>query len=431
MSKTSTPIILGAWCSHGYRLCDFEDDEVCADHWADAGLNMAMAPSVNLDQKTEVTRMWDILDRAAKRDLKLMLLANGCWSGELNSLGEAAYRKNVARVVEIFGNHPALFGFYVGDEPTQESLSTVCLAMRIHNEMAPHLNNFLNHRPIGVPSNPASSAWDSLLDAWIRNGKPKVLSYDCYEQFNTQRDSKNQKDLYFQNLLYYQQAAERHGLPYWNSALSTAFSIYRPMTEDDFRWQLNTTLAHGAKGIMYFFFYQYTSFENYRMTPVYFGERTEYFTYLRRVHDQFVHHTERWVRDLTFKRVQHYGTAYGGAPEFDGSGLVMKVWADVPLIISEFNHANGDDYVMVVNNSRRTISMGKIWFRVGPNTVISELRRINNRTIEENVLTMHYECWNAERGILDGEPFISVSPNAFAPGQMYLYRLTAPLIPGH
>jgi hypothetical protein len=117
--------------------------------------------------------------------------------------------------------------------------------------------------------------------------------------------------------------------------------------------------------------------------------------------------------------VRHYGRAYGGAPLFDGSGLVTRVWAETPLIVSEFRHDDGSDYVMVVNNDARRPTQAAIRFR-GPATEVFEPYRLNRTVTERNVFDMHYECWEPKR-MPDGG--VEVTPNGLAPGQMLLYRV--------
>ena len=71
-----------------------------------------------------------------------------------------------------------------------------------------------------------------------------------------------------------QQQKEMENFPigFWN---------YRCPNEDDFRWQLNTAIAHGAKGILWFFFYMRYPHDNARLSPIdEHWKRTETFQWL-------------------------------------------------------------------------------------------------------------------------------------------------------
>lgn len=417
------PFVLGAWGGILYQLPTFIHDDRIADDWADAGLNVAMPPYFAPD-KRNIARTLKIMDRAHRRGVRCILGVGGLFSGDLAANGAEKFRKDLRAVLKQLGDHPALYGFYVSDEPSPTGIEAVRLAVQIHNDEAPHLHNFVNHFPAFALRNQAGSddKANALLDRCIAGTGTRYLSYDCYEQFSILRTEVENLNLYFDSLVTYQRAAARHNIPLWNSGLSMAFAHYRPMTEDDFRWQLNTSIAHGALGLMYFFFCLYDSRENFRLAPLTFGERTAHFDHMRSVHAEFTRHMEATVRGLRLTNVQHYRTAYGGTPGFNGSGRVIKVWAETPLIVSEFTHVNGSNYVMVVNNSPRQITQARFWFR-GKHTELFELHRINNTVTEKNVMQMHYECWTPDRGELDGVPFIAVSPNALMPGQMKLYRI--------
>ena len=62
-------------------------------------------------------------------------------------LDEEDYRARFARSLEEFGNHPAVAGFDVGDEPDAPEASTFFAVARIQREMAPHLMPYLNLLP--------------------------------------------------------------------------------------------------------------------------------------------------------------------------------------------------------------------------------------------------------------------------------------------
>lgn len=411
----SGPFVLGAWAGPRFDLASFEADRTCADNWADAALNVAMAPYSSL-APDQVRRIRKMLDRAQARGVRLILGVGGLYAGDLASRGETRYRQSMADALRQYGRHPALFGFYVGDEPGEERMPVMARAVAIQQEMAPHLHAFVNHQPL-LAQDP--DRWADAIGRLIRDGGTRFLCYDCYEPFWDGRPDEENRDIYFRNLLFYQAVAARAGVPLWSSGLSAAFSLYRPMTEDDFRWQLGTAVAHGASGFMYFVFHSYDSRENYRSAPVMFDERTEQFTYMRRVHDRFAVEMAPVVSRLRLRDVRHYGRAYGGAPLFDGSGLVSRVWAATPLIISEFRHENGNDYVMVVNNDPRRSTQAAIRFR-GPGAEVFEPYRLNRTVTERNVFQMHYECWEPKR-LPDGG--VELTPNGLAPGQMLLYRV--------
>jgi len=381
--------------------------------WQAAGMTLTLGPEYGPDS-LEIEGMRAILDAAAQAGIRVILCDSRTRWRTLVESGEKQYRDGIRAALRQFGGHPATFGFHVGDEPGAADFESACKAMRILKEMAPNLSPFLNLLPWhpGVEGVVGFASWSAYLDAYVASARPDFLCYDCYSQMNPGPVG---LDMYFRNLREYREAAVRAGIPFWTTLLSVGHFRYRCPTENDFRWQLNTALAHGAQGILYFFFYMRAPHDNYRVSPIdEHGERTETFAWLSRVNRTFLKtHAER-MRHLLLRTVGHVGTAQGGWPLFDGAGLVSRATTanGTPLIVSEFKHTNGADYVMVVNNSQTESDQATVWFR-GRKPSVYRVGWMNVETPADRG-----DGWQAARG----EDFVTVRP-WLAPGQMELYRL--------
>ena len=277
---------------------------------------------------------------------------HGFWR-HLQEGGEDGYREDFARAVAQLGDHPAVFGFNVGDEPTKEDFPHLCRAMRIQKEIAPHLTpfaNLMNCHP-GCEKLTGYLDWAGYLDAYVAESGAELLCYDCYSHMNPGTEG---WDHYFLNLRLFHEAAQRHDLPYWTTLLSASHWRFRPPSEDDFRWQLSTALAHGAQGILWFFFYMRDPHSNYRTPPIdEHYERTETYDRLSRVCRTFLKSEAEAMRGLRLVGSWHVGQSWGGWPRFDGTGRIAGVESEhgTALIVSEFADARGRPHVMLVNNS--------------------------------------------------------------------------------
>lgn len=94
-------------------------------------------------------------------------------------------------------------------------------------------------------------AYERYIDRYIELCKPWVLSYDHYIGSQT-------ADFvpYFYNMSIIREKAEKAGLPWWGfigcgEDWFTCKTYDRP-TESEFIWNINTTLAYGAKGLQYY-----------------------------------------------------------------------------------------------------------------------------------------------------------------------------------
>lgn len=339
---------LGFW-----NYSDIEKmDASCVRDWADAGMTVAMSP--NFDSSPEsLRRIGGILDAAKEAGVKVILCHRQAYWPHLTKAGEEAYRRDFAAAVKSVGSHPAVFGFHVGDEPGTAEFDDACRAIRIQKELAPHLKPFCNLLPWheGIQARIGYADFDAYLDAYVAAGKPDLLCYDCYSQMKAGTEG---WDMYFRNLRHYQQAAERNSLPYWTTLLSVGHYLYRCPREDDIRWQVYTSLAHGAAGLLWFFFYQRQPHDNYRVAPIdEHGERTETYQWLSRINRSLLKGPGPVLEGLRLKRVEHVGKAWGGWPAFDGHGrfISAKSRNKTDLILSEFADADGRCYLAVTNNS--------------------------------------------------------------------------------
>ena len=391
----------------------------CVKDWSDAGMTLAMSPYYS-SAPQDVERMRAILDAAAEADIKVILCHKDTVWHHLTAEGEDAYRRDFAKACKDLGNHQAVFGFHVGDEPGAPQFPDACKAQLIQKEMAPHLQPFLNllpHYP-GVEPRIGYESWPRYLDAYAAAARSPLLCYDCYVQMSPEADSYagyGGWQMYFDNLWDFWQAAQRHGVDYWTTLLSVGHFNYRCPTEDDFRWQLNTALASGARGILWFFLYMKEPHSNYRVAPIdEHWQRTETFAWLGRVCRSFLKGHALILQESKLVRACHFGKAWGPWPKFDGTGPVARAQssAGTPLIISQFKHAGGSDYLAVVNNSQTKSTQAELVVTGNrPN-----LHRVGWHARENPLLN------STDQGIEHGADYIKANL-WLAPGQMELLRI--------
>ena len=344
-------------------IASFPDPVALVRQWQGAGMTFAMSPNID-GTPGQVAQARALLDAAEGAQMQVVVRDDRFDWRRLTDRGEENYRQQISAAAAQLGAHPAVFGFHVGDEPGAPEFADACAAMRMCREVLPHKTPFLNLLPWhqGGLERVGATDWPSYLDSFITTAKADLLCYDCYAQMNPGREG---WDLYFENLRFYADAARRHGIPYWTTLLSMGHFRYRCPSEDDFRWQLSTAVAHGARGILYFHFYTGTN-DNYRLGPIdEFGDPTPTYDSLRRVNRRFTGKADGLFLQLTLERVEHVGEAFGGFPLFTGEGRVIEASSrhGTPLIISEFRHDNGDLYVLVTNNSCEESTAAEFWVR--------------------------------------------------------------------
>jgi hypothetical protein len=380
------------------------------EDWADCGMTLPMTQEYD-PAKDDPRALRAVLDAAHARGMKVIVCDRRgyAWcSTKPDALD--VFRRDYAAAVAQFGDHPAVFGFHLGDEPDHTVFDNACAAVRIASETAPRFVPFLNLLPKheGFEPRVGFDSWPAYLDAYCEKAKPPFLCYDCYSQMDEGSDKG--VDLYFENLRDFRQAGERHGIPYWTTLISVGHFLYRCPTEDDFRWQLHTAVAHGARGILWFFLYMRYPHSNYRVPPIdEHWQRTENFPRLARVQKTFLKWHAALMLRLRLQRVVHTGRAYGGHELFAGTERVSSFTSQEPHVVTEWKDESGRDYVSVVNNSPRRPAHVALQFR-------------GARTAVHRVDWMGQEKPHACKPRED-----AVSTWFFtAPGQMEVFRLDRP-----
>ena len=161
------------------------------------------------------------------------------------NVDETTARKNIASLVAEVGQHPAVYGFYLRDEPGAELFAGLGKVSALVKELAPgkwpYINlfpNYANAQQLGTAS------YEEHLEKFIATCQPTQLSYDHYALM----DDGSLRHGYWQNLEAMRAAAKRHSLPFWNIVLTVAHFNYREPTAADLRFQVYSTLAYGGRG---------------------------------------------------------------------------------------------------------------------------------------------------------------------------------------
>jgi hypothetical protein len=215
--------------------------------------------------------------------------------------------------------------------------------------------------------------------------------------------------MYFKNLNEYRESAKRCGIPFWTTILSVGHFHYRCPSEDDIRWQFNTSVAYGAQGILYFFFYMRQPHDNYRLAPIdEFWDRTPVFDALKRTNKGFVKRYGRLFLDLEFEKAMQWPTPVEGCVGFEPDDLLKDVSTDGrrPLIVSRFKDKQGRPWVAMVNNST--------WQSTHATLVVNGA--------STKAYQMSWENKEAGAAVEKGDGCVKIT-HWLCPGQMEVYRI--------
>ncbi|HDZ21499.1 MAG TPA: hypothetical protein ENH80_00240 [Phycisphaerae bacterium] len=385
--------------------------------WVDLGITVGRMPGYDpeKDKKEDVLA---ILDACAEAGIMCFVTDRTCSMGRMFELNgdEDAYRRGLERSLKDFGDHPALFGYDAGDEPAHDKVQMAYRTYAIQREMAPHLTPFMSC----AGYSPAGAAWMGLrsyrryIDRLVEGSDPLLLFHGSYAICANEPEA---IDMHFLTYKMYNDAMLRHNhLPLWTTLLCTGHYTYSCPTADELGWQINISACLGQKGLAWFNVYTHRQEENYRWPPINeFGERTHTFEWLsyhlRRLQNTF----GPTLLKLDWQQAYHIGAPrWGGFPNTIDSEYVKGVRVQecdkFPLLVSEFEDADGRPYVGVLNNSREGYGQVVISWHGQP-----KVYKIGWQG-EETPHRKYFDHNNPKNATMETGPWM-------APGQMELYRI--------
>lgn len=312
----------------GFNLAGMVDPEAL-DAVAAAGLKTLVShPAMHVD------------DRRADRD-------------------ETAVAQDVQAAVEQVGQHPALFGYYLRDEPSARMFPALGRYAAALRQTAPYAAAYINLFPnYASPQQLGSATYAEHLEQYLSIVKPPFLSYDHYALM----EDGSLRDLYFQNLEAVRSAALAHNVPFWNIVLANAHFTYAEPSPGGLRFQAYTTLAYGGRGLSYFT-YMSPAVGNYRLAPIdQFGHKTPTWDMLRNVNLQ-IHALAPTLITLKSVGVFHHPDVPDGCRALADSQLVAALDGPGRFVVGEFTGPDDTPYVLVVNKDLHTSTHFGVKFR--------------------------------------------------------------------
>lgn len=161
---------------------------------------------------------------------------------------------NLKAVANEYSKASSLMGYFITDEPGAKQfgeLAKVVKALRkLDPQHAAFINLFPNYASTDRDANPSqlnTATYDEYLDTYLNTVQPDVLSYDHYHFLKG-----SDRPGFLGNLASAQKAARTAEVPFWNIILSIAHGSYRPLNENELRYEALQSLAYGVKGLLYF-----------------------------------------------------------------------------------------------------------------------------------------------------------------------------------
>lgn len=361
-------IKLGFWNYAPFGIISNKD---AVKDWVSVGSNLPMSFIYDY-KKNKKDEMLALLDECQKFHLKLIISDTRTLYSNLTSMTKDEFRSLVKAAFDDFGHHEAAFGFYVGDEPSPDDAHLFIDAMKIVLEEMPGLTPFGNLLPLFMEiDNPRKPEYIELLHKILKDTKAPIIGYDQYTQCHDKYAHPEEGiKSYFYDLDMFRKITKEYDVPVYISLLCIGHWNHRVPTEDDIRWQMYTALAHGMRGIIWFYFHQPHHDYSYRGGPyTNFGMRkTPMFDIIARQQYIFKEGYEEQFNKMELINVYHLNDNYVFEDQKQKDEDIDELILDreFPVIISHYQEFDSKKkWISFVNGSQEYTNLFRVTFKGG------------------------------------------------------------------
>ena len=279
--------------------------------------------------------------------------------GNLVTMSDEDIDTQIKKAVWETRNDPDVLGYFLIDEPGAIAFHALGVAVAAVKKYAPGKLAYINLFPVHARTSIQAKAtghgeqlwtetYTEYLERYVNEVKPQMISYDNYQVLNSM-DLKSEAGAagYFDNLFDVRRVALKYDLPFWNFVGCCHWGNQTVPSPGNLALQAYTSLAAGARGLSWYRYYNGHSVR----APIDHADnnnRSLTWYWLQNVNRQVLTLAPTLLK-LTSTGVHlTTGDTGDGASEVPGR-LVRKLQSEAPMMIGEFKHEDGADYVMVVN----------------------------------------------------------------------------------
>ena len=347
-------------------LSDFPPEEL--EKWVECGMSHPMAPKTYYG-KDDPRILIPYLDKAEELGMKLIINYEDFAYQCIDQVGDEEYERRFREVYEPLKGHPALYGFYAGDEPNRRiSFDQTKRCFAIQKKVAPELKPFINLIG-GMSHKKENELLDLDLGEWFKLMKEvgcDYVSQDAYGCMINHGMNDNCITEHLHEVKDIVEAGEAAGVDVWCNMLSSGHNVFDPPTEAQMFWQINVAAAQGCRGGIWFRFYDREIGHDYFGSPIdEFGDLTEAYYGMKRSQRRFNNHYGELLMSL--KRKRTFMTGYIDRRDLypkltDDAHDLVKIDGYEDGIISFFEDEEGVEYICIVNFSMKYMASWSLTF---------------------------------------------------------------------
>lgn len=262
---------------------------------------------------------------------------------------------------------PALWGYALMDEPNAGQFAELSGKVAAIRAARPGKLAFINLFPdYATPEQLGTKTYAEHVSRFMKEVNPDVLSMDHYPSFRPDADGRAN---YCRNLEVMRNESLAAKVPFWNFFNTMPYGSHTDPTEAQLRWQIFTSLAYGAKGVMYFCYWTPRGDEFPKGGAILTadGRRTRHYDQARRI-NAGLKHLGPTLMQLTSSGVHRVKPKQAKPDALEGSAL--KTISDGDYLIGSYQHTDGRRAVLLCNYDITYSAWPTVTFDVEPGQVL-------------------------------------------------------------
>ncbi|NJI58938.1 discoidin domain-containing protein [Microbacterium oxydans] len=342
-----------------------------------------------------------MLTLAGARGMKVVV-------ADTNSAGLKTNPAFAATIASEYGGDPALFGFYVKDEPLHTEFAAYAAAYRRFLMEAPQYEPLLNLLPMTV----YNADYENYLEGWIGAVGASYVKRLAYDRYPWPTTGGIHSD-WFENVEIVRHSALRHNLPTgaYLQSVGIPGGLRRP-TEIEMRYNAHAYLAYGF-GALYWFTWatpenRSEPFTNAIIAPN--GTKTDLYAPVQAI-GRSLTNLGAVTAAATSQAVYHSGVMATGTVPVPGNSYWRPVNSAANVIVSHFVGDGGRRYVLIVD---RTLDAGSKTLQFATEKNLAAVNEVSSTTGLETPAAYNAGTGVVTASFLAGEARLFALPAGFS-----------------
>lgn len=271
---------------------------------------------------------------------------------------------------EDLPDSPACWGYHIVDEPNTAAYAGLRSTVDTVGKNRPGKLAYINLLPdYANAAQLGARDYDDYVSRFCKEVRPDVLCMDYYPMMTPTADG---RDGYCGNLESMRKYSLIYRIPFWNFFNTMPFGPHHDPTEAQIRWQIYTSIAYGAKGVLYFCYWPFEGaggeFPKGGAILNGIGNRTRHYDQAKRI-NAVVKNLGPTLMKLTSVKVIRIKPT-DDAAELLKDTPIKSITKGGDYLIGVFKHEDGRQAVMISNYDYNYTTWPTVEFSVPDKDVI-------------------------------------------------------------